>query len=61
MLEPIQSPVIDGWRIDPDEFLRARSLYYGLMGWDEETGVPKRWKLHELGIDWVAEEIESGA
>ncbi len=54
MAEPIESTAIDGWRIDPDEFLRARSLYYGMMGWDEQTGVPKEWKLHELGIGWVA-------
>ena len=59
MAEPIQSTAIDGWRIDPDEFLRARSLYYGMMGWDEETGVPKEWKLHELGIGWVADLIEA--
>ena len=54
MAEPIESTAIDGWRIDPEEFMRARSLYYGMMGWDEETGVPKEWKLHELGIGWVA-------
>ena len=55
MAEPIRSTAIDGWRIDPEEFLRARSLYYGMVGWDEETGVPKAWKLHELGIGWVAD------
>ena len=59
MAEPIRSTAIDGWRIDPEEFFRARSLYYGMMGWDEETGVPKAWKLHELGIGWVADLIEA--
>ena len=59
MAEPIVSTAIDGWRIEPEEFMRARSLYYGMMGWDEETGVPKEWKLHELGIGWVADLIEA--
>ena len=59
MAEPIDSEPIAGQRIDPDEFLEARSLYYGMMGWDEETGVPKGWKLHDLGIGWVADFIEA--
>jgi len=58
MAEPIDSEPIDRWRIDPDDFLEARSLYYGMMGWDETTGVPKGWKLHELGLGWVADLIE---
>jgi aldehyde:ferredoxin oxidoreductase len=33
-----------------DEYKRARSYYYSLMGWDENTGVPKPEKLEELGI-----------
>ena len=58
MAEPIESTAIDGWRTDFEEFMRARSLYYGMMGWDEETGVPKEWKLHELGIGWVISLID---
>jgi aldehyde:ferredoxin oxidoreductase len=58
MAEPIESTAIDGWRIDPNDFLLARSLYYGMMGWDEETGVPKAWKLHELGIGWAADLLD---
>jgi hypothetical protein len=26
------------------------------MGWDEQ-GVPTAWKLHEVGVGWVADEL----
>ncbi len=35
------------------EFAQARAMLYGMMGWDEATGAPLPWKLHELGIGWV--------
>jgi aldehyde:ferredoxin oxidoreductase len=28
----------------------AKKYYYGLMGWDRESGVPKPETLSELGI-----------
>jgi aldehyde:ferredoxin oxidoreductase len=28
-----------------------------MMGWDEQTGVPREAKLHELGIGWVVDEL----
>lgn len=33
-----------------EELLRARRLYYGMMGWDPGTGVPTEAKLAELGL-----------
>lgn len=38
------------------EFERARALLYRMMGWDER-GIPAAWKLHELGVGWVADEL----
>ena len=55
--EPLHAGDCDGWTIDPEQLAQARSLYYGMMGWDEETGVPKAWKLHELDIGWVIDEL----
>jgi len=55
--EPLHAADYDGWTIDPKQLAEARSLYYGMMGWDEETGVPKAWKLHELDIGWVLDEL----
>jgi aldehyde:ferredoxin oxidoreductase len=43
-----------GQRIDPQEFLAARRLYYEMAGWDPETGRPTVAKLAELGLDDVA-------
>jgi len=57
--EPLHAADYDGWTINPKELAKARSLYFGMMGWDEETGVPKAWKLHELDIGWVIDELEN--
>ena len=35
--------------------------YYGMMGWDRETGVPYPEKLHELGVGWAAEYLPGGS
>jgi len=43
--------------IDPQALEEAKRLYYQMMGWDAETGVPHRWKLEELEIGWVAEHL----
>jgi aldehyde:ferredoxin oxidoreductase len=33
--------------------------YYESRGWDKQTGIPKREKLEELGLEYVAKELES--
>jgi aldehyde:ferredoxin oxidoreductase len=41
--------------VDPkllDEMLTA---YYGMMGWDPQTGAPTAAKLHELDVAWATE------
>ena len=43
--------------IDPDGLKQAMSLYYGMMGWDPETGVPTAAKLHELSVGWAVEHL----
>jgi len=30
--------------------------YYEMMGWDPETGIPKRGTLSELDLDWLSHE-----
>jgi len=40
--------------IDMEELREAVHTYYGMMGWDRETGVPTVEKLQELGIGWAA-------
>ncbi len=38
-----------------EKLSNAVSMYYDMMGWDRETGVPGRGKLQELDIEWVAD------
>jgi hypothetical protein len=33
-------------------------MAYEMLGWDQQTAAPKRWKLYELGLDWVVENLE---
>ena len=41
--------------IDMEELREAIHTYYGMMGWDRETGVPTVEKLQELSVGWAAE------
>lgn len=41
--------------IDPEVLDEHLSMFYGMMGWDPETGVPTRSKLQELDIEWIAD------
>jgi aldehyde:ferredoxin oxidoreductase len=50
--EPMRAGTLKGHFIDRQAFEQALSLYYGMLGWDE-NGVPTRARLEELGIGWV--------
>jgi aldehyde:ferredoxin oxidoreductase len=39
--------------IDPEALEAAMRTYYGMMGWDRETGIPSREKLAELDVAWA--------
>jgi len=41
--------------LDPDVLDEHVSMFYGMMGWDRETGAPTRARLQELDIEWVNE------
>ena len=51
---PTSSGALSETSVDPKKLEEARGTYYEMMGWDE-NGVPKKAKLEELGIGWVAE------
>ena len=42
-----------GFKVDKDDFLKAREYYYELAGWNPETGKVSIGRLRELGLDWV--------
>jgi len=49
---------LEGTALDRDEFYQTRNMVYDMLGWDRQTASPKRWKLYELGLTWVAEQLE---
>jgi aldehyde:ferredoxin oxidoreductase len=44
-----------GHVLDGEEFETMKSEYYGLRGWDVESGLPTRRGLKALGLDDVAD------
>jgi aldehyde:ferredoxin oxidoreductase len=52
--KPLGSGPLKDVRLDKGEFEKAKSVYYGMMGWDD-YGKPSRGKLQELDIEWTAE------
>ncbi len=56
--EPLQGGALKGSAIDRKEFFQTRDLSYDMLGWDRQNGSPKRWKLYELGLDWVVDDLE---
>lgn len=53
MKHPHVTQTINEKPVDPQVLQEAVSLFYGMMGWDTETGVPTRAKLEELDIAWA--------
>jgi aldehyde:ferredoxin oxidoreductase len=51
MHEGIGNGALKGERVDPDQFLVARRLYYQMAGWDGDTGRPTAARLAELEVD----------
>jgi aldehyde:ferredoxin oxidoreductase len=49
--EPISTGPAKGERLDKERYEQMLTEYYHLRGWDPDTGVPTREKLHELGLD----------
>ena len=54
---PKTSGALSETAVDPAKLEKARSTYYEMMGWDE-NGVPRRAKLEELDVAWVAQMLD---
>ena len=55
LLEAMPDGGSEDYVIDFEAMLEA---YYEARDWDAETGFPSEHKLHELGLDWVAEDLK---
>jgi aldehyde:ferredoxin oxidoreductase len=51
--DPLEGGLLKGKALDRSEFEKALDLYYDMMGWSRETGVPTAGKLVELDLGWV--------
>jgi aldehyde:ferredoxin oxidoreductase len=56
--EPIPSGALTGWKMDMEKFNKMLDEYYDLHGWDRETSFPKRETLVNLGLGYVADDLE---
>ena len=56
LMKPLRGGASDGIAVDLDEVEQAQVLYYEMAGWDDH-GRPRRPKLHELGLHWLADEL----
>jgi aldehyde:ferredoxin oxidoreductase len=57
--EPVPEGPHKGDILERDKFEKMKSDFYNVRGWDVQTGVPGRKKLEELGLDYVADELEN--
>jgi aldehyde:ferredoxin oxidoreductase len=57
LFEGLQAGFLKGSKLDRQEFQKAVRLYYEMMGWDSQSGVPTEGKLFELGLPWANEEL----
>ncbi|KKM09776.1 aldehyde:ferredoxin oxidoreductase [Clostridiales bacterium PH28_bin88] len=59
MFSPIEDGPAAGNKLDQEEFKDALKLYYEMMNWDVNTGIPSKAKLLELDLGWLLPEVES--
>lgn len=57
--EPLPEGPAKGTVLSRDKVNRLLDQYYELMGWDKDTGLPTKEKLVKLGLEEVADELES--
>jgi aldehyde:ferredoxin oxidoreductase len=58
MYQALKGGASDGISLTEDEIETAKDLYYQEAGWDPATGNPTREKLGELGLGWIADQME---
>lgn len=56
LAQGLQGGASDGVIVTVEEIEAAKDLYYEMLGWDE-NGLPRRAKLEELALGWVADEL----
>ncbi|MBW1888645.1 MAG: aldehyde ferredoxin oxidoreductase family protein, partial [Deltaproteobacteria bacterium] len=57
MEEPVPSGPHKGKRLDKKRFANMLDDFYEIVGWDKNTGIPKRSTLESLGLKDVADDL----
>ncbi len=57
-LTPMASGPVAGKAPTQQQYDAALASFYGMMGWDPQSGAPTRAKLEDLGVGWVADLLE---
>ncbi len=57
---PLKGGRSDGIVLSEENLNWAIDNYFEQAGWDVETGIPNRGTLEEIGLDWVADELDQG-
>ena len=47
-----------GRHFEKDKFEGFKTRFYGLQGWDPDTGYPTRGTLESMGLAYVADELQ---
>jgi len=58
LMEPLPEGPYKGERIPLNALNNTLNHYYVLRGWEKKTGIPRRSKLEELDLKYVAEELK---
>jgi aldehyde:ferredoxin oxidoreductase len=56
LTQGLQGGASDGVIVTVEEIEAAKDLYFEMLGWDE-NGKPRRAKLEELALGWVADDL----
>ncbi|KON27048.1 hypothetical protein AC480_04920 [miscellaneous Crenarchaeota group archaeon SMTZ1-55] len=54
---PQTSGALSATAVNPDQLRRGIHLYYEMVGWNKETGVPTRTTLEQLDVGWAANQL----
>ncbi|UCE97814.1 MAG: hypothetical protein JSV74_00305, partial [Dehalococcoidia bacterium] len=46
-------------KMDRADMELAKDMFYEQLGWDKVTGMPKRETLQDLGLGYVADELDN--
>ena len=57
LFEPTRAGGLKDGGIDVEQMQNAIHMFYGMMGWDSQTGIPTPEKLMELRVDWAEEAL----